>query len=61
VARRETYSGGAAGTEVTLWTIEGGGHGWPQVARVGRRGDPPSGISASELICQFFAGHGRTA
>lgn len=61
VARRETYSGGAAGTEVTLWTIEGGGHSWPQVARVGRRGDPPSGISASELIWQFFAGHGRPA
>jgi polyhydroxybutyrate depolymerase len=61
MARRETYSGGTAGTEVTLWTIEGGGHSWPQVARGGRRGDPPTGISASALIWEFFEAHGRIA
>lgn len=61
IARRETYSGGGSGTEVTLWTIEGGGHSWPQVSRGGRRGDPPTGISATELIWEFFAGHGRTS
>ena len=56
VARRETYSGGRNGTEVTLWTIEGGGHGWPRVQTAGRQGGVPAGISGSELIWQFFAG-----
>lgn len=60
-ARRETYSGGSAGAEVTLWTIDGGGHGWPRVsAGVARRNEPAAGISASELIWTFFAGHGRS-
>jgi polyhydroxybutyrate depolymerase len=61
-ARRETYAGGEDSTEVTLWTIEGGGHGWPRESTgVPRRNEPAAGISASVLIWSFFAGHGRLA
>lgn len=59
IARRETYAGGTDGAEVTLWTIEGGGHGWPEVSRAGRQGGVPAGISASVLIWQFFEGRSR--
>jgi polyhydroxybutyrate depolymerase len=57
-ARRDTYAGPA---EVTLWTIEGGGHGWPRVsAGVARRNEPAAGISATELIWEFFSRQART-
>ena len=58
-ARRETYLGGRDGTEVTLWTIDAGGHGWP--TRTGRENaaSTPAGIAASELIWEFFAAHPR--
>jgi polyhydroxybutyrate depolymerase len=59
VSHRETYSGGQAGSEVTLWTIQGGGHGWPKVSGRASVGVSPSGIAATELIWQFFAGHTR--
>jgi polyhydroxybutyrate depolymerase len=60
-ARRETYTGGRDGAEVTLWTIEGGGHGWPKVGGRSSVGVSPSGISATELIWAFFAAHPRGA
>ena len=61
VARRETYAGGRDGAEVTLWTIEGGGHGWPKVGGRSSVGVSPAGISATELIWGFFAVHPRGA
>ena len=61
VARRETYSGGHDGTEVTLWTIEGGGHGWPKQTGRPNVAVSPSGISATELTWAFFAAHPREA
>ena len=61
VARRETYAGGREGAEVTLWTIEGGDHGWPKVGGRPSVGVSPSGISATELTWAFFARHPRGA
>jgi polyhydroxybutyrate depolymerase len=61
VARRETYAGGRDGAEVTLWTIEGGGHGWPKQTGRSTVAVSPSGISASELTWAFFAAHPRGA
>lgn len=60
VSRRETYSGGRDGSEVTLWTIDGGGHGWPKVDGRASVGVSPAGISATALIWQFFAAHPRS-
>jgi polyhydroxybutyrate depolymerase len=59
VSRRETYAGGRDGSEVTLWTIEGGGHGWPRVGGRESVGVSPAGIAATALIWAFFAAHGR--
>jgi poly(3-hydroxybutyrate) depolymerase len=44
---------------VTLWTIEGGGHGWPKVSGRSNVGVSAAEISATELIWQFFAAHAR--
>jgi polyhydroxybutyrate depolymerase len=59
--RRETYTGGHDGTEVTLWTIDGGGHGWPKLSGRENVASTPSGIAASELIWAFCAAHPRGA
>jgi polyhydroxybutyrate depolymerase len=59
VSRRETYTGGRDGSEVTLWTIDGGGHGWPKVNGRSNVGVSAAGISATELIWQFFEAHAR--
>lgn len=59
MARRETYGGGRDGSAVTLWTIEGGGHGWPKETGRSSVGVSPSGISATALIWAFFAAHPR--
>jgi polyhydroxybutyrate depolymerase len=59
---RERYGGGRSGSEVILYTIEGGGHTWPggepyyteeRVGKVARD------ISASELMWAFFTKHHR--
>ena len=47
----DTWKGGAKGTRVTLYSLEGWGHGWPQARR--------KSIGASELIWKFFEAHGR--
>lgn len=59
VAHRETYGGGREGSDVTLWTVDGGGHGWPKASGRSSVGVSPSGISATELIWAFFAAHPR--
>jgi poly(3-hydroxybutyrate) depolymerase len=61
-ATRHTYGGGQDGSEVTLWTTQGGGHewpGWPLGAT--RPGGALAPVSASSLIWQFFVAHARTA
>ncbi len=59
--RRDTYVGCDEGTEVVLYTIEGGGHAWPGGTKsTWNRGDiPTKEISASELIVEFFSKHAR--
>ena len=59
VARRETYGAGRGGSEVTLWTIDGGGHGWPKESGRSNVGVSASGIPATALIWSFFAAHPR--
>jgi len=59
-ATARTYTGGREGTEVTLWTIQGGGHEWPGWAGADRRaGGSSAGLSATDLIWDFFAAHPR--
>jgi polyhydroxybutyrate depolymerase len=59
VSQRQTYGGGRDGSEVTLWTIQGGGHGWPKVDGRASVAVSPAGLSATELIWAYFAAHGR--
>lgn len=60
--RREVYGGGKQGTEVIVYTIDGGGHTWP--------GGPPylpvflvgkvsHNLAATETIWGFFKKHSR--
>jgi polyhydroxybutyrate depolymerase len=59
--RRTEYSGGREGSEVILYTVEGGGHTWPGGAerpeRFGRRSED---FSATEVIWEFFKRHTRS-
>ncbi|MGC9554758.1 MAG: extracellular catalytic domain type 1 short-chain-length polyhydroxyalkanoate depolymerase [Thermoplasmatota archaeon] len=52
----DTYSGGINGTEVVLYTIVNGGHGWPGSSRGDR---PTQEISATQLMWNFFTKHPR--
>ncbi len=59
--RTETWGGGAAGTEVVLVTIRGGGHAWPGGTK-GRwfGGDEPTReVNVSDVIWEFFKRHAR--
>jgi polyhydroxybutyrate depolymerase len=54
---RTTYQGDAAGAEVVLVAVEGGGHTWsgrPGSAALGRS---TRNVSANELIWAFFERH----
>jgi polyhydroxybutyrate depolymerase len=57
----ESWTGGRDSSEVSLYTIEGGGHTWPggtaRPRRFGRRADD---ISATQVIWEFFFRHRRT-
>jgi polyhydroxybutyrate depolymerase len=55
---RTRYGGCAAGSEVELIAIDGGGHSWPGGDRVARFLDPPSNaLDATDEIWRFFARH----
>jgi len=47
----DTWAEGGEGTEVRLYSIEGGGHGWPQKGK--------KSVAATELIWEFFKAHPR--
>jgi polyhydroxybutyrate depolymerase len=58
--KHDTYPGGRGGTEVELYTVDGGGHAWPGGwAYLGRRaiGNTSRDIDASAVILDFFASH----
>lgn len=56
---KELYTGGLSGTEVLLCTIIDGGHAWPGGKKTGYIGadEPVYGISATDLIWEFFNSH----
>jgi len=55
---KDLYPGGKDGTEVCLYTINGGGHAWPGGRRCTIFGDRPTKeLSATEAICAFFLTH----
>jgi polyhydroxybutyrate depolymerase len=56
----ESYPGCAANAEVTLCTVQGGGHTWPggeTTISESRVGPLNRDVSASEMIWQFFSKH----
>jgi polyhydroxybutyrate depolymerase len=57
---KESYTACQAGSEVVLYSIQGGGHAWPGGQRGSRLGDEPTQeISATDLMWEFFARHPR--
>lgn len=53
---RSTYAPCAQGTEVTLYTIEGGGHAWPGAQKARDAADDPAPKpDASAVIWDFFS------
>ena len=59
---RETYGGGSGGSEVVVYTIEGGGHNWPGGSGALAQdvlGVTTFDISASDVCWQFFQSHPR--
>ena len=54
----DTYSGGKRNTEVQLYTLVNGSHGWP--GRFGRRNSQAARrVVATELMWEFFMRHPR--
>jgi len=55
------YGPGADGSEVVLWSIQGGGHTWPggKFGFLGKRflGEMTQDISANDLMWEFFQRH----
>ncbi|HUM07003.1 MAG TPA: PHB depolymerase family esterase [Terriglobales bacterium] len=59
---RDVYSGGKQGTEVIVYTIQGGGHTWPggeQYLPAFLVGKVNHDIDASHVIWEFFSRHSR--
>jgi polyhydroxybutyrate depolymerase len=57
---RETFPKGTNGSEVVVYTINGGTHSWPGGTRGSIFGDKPSAeISATDLMWEFFSLHPR--
>jgi len=55
--RTEIYSGGKGGTEVAVYTVNGGGHAWPGGEAYLLGAEPTKEISATDLIWDFFVRH----
>lgn len=59
--RREIYTGCREGTEVTLYSIVGGGHTWPgsstNLPRITLSGRTSFDLDANSIIWQFFHAH----
>jgi polyhydroxybutyrate depolymerase len=59
--RAQRWSGCRSGREVVLYTIEGGGHTWPDGPPVGSRvGRVTRELDATEVIWAFFVAHPRS-
>jgi polyhydroxybutyrate depolymerase len=60
--RCQVYSGGLKGTEVVLYTVEGGGHTWPggfQYLSEKIIGKTSRDMNATDVIWSFFKTHGK--
>jgi polyhydroxybutyrate depolymerase len=60
--RRDVYGNGQQGTEVVVYTIEGGGHTWPgalQYLPAFMIGKASKNLNATEVIWEFFQKHSR--
>jgi polyhydroxybutyrate depolymerase len=58
VAEVERYTGGIDGTEVVLYTVQGGNHSWPGGRRVFLFGQNPTpDFSATTALWEFFDQH----
>jgi polyhydroxybutyrate depolymerase len=57
--RRSTRGPCGQGSEVALYTIEGGGHGWPGTQRLRVLGPTTHQIDATQTIWEFFERHPR--
>jgi polyhydroxybutyrate depolymerase len=60
--RRQVFGKGKDGTEVVVYTIEGGGHTWPggrQYLPVFLVGKASRNLDATQVIWEFFASHHR--
>lgn len=60
--KRDVYSGGYKGTEVILYTIEGGGHTWPGASQYLPEkivGKTCRDINGCEIIWEFFKKHSK--
>ena len=55
--RTEIYSGGKDGAEVAVYTVIGGGHGWPGGHPYLLGAEPTREISATDLMWDFFVRH----
>jgi polyhydroxybutyrate depolymerase len=59
---KETYSNGKNGSEVVLYTIEGGQHAWPGGDRGWPGGDVPTKeLTATDVMWDFFVKHPKIA
>ena len=56
-AHCSTYQGCAAGSEVTLCTVDGGGHTWPGGLQVPSLGYTTPNLSATDMMWSFFKKH----
>lgn len=60
IVRHDTYPGGREGSEVAVYTIEGGGHAWPGGKRGWLLGSRPTqALSATDAIWEFFDRHAK--
>jgi polyhydroxybutyrate depolymerase len=55
--RTEIYGGGKDGSEVALYTVNGGGHAWPGGEAYLLGAEPTREISATDLMWDFFVRH----
>lgn len=53
----ETWDNCEGGAAVRLYTVAGGGHGWPGTLDPKRTGDTTAEVSATDLIWEFFVTH----
>lgn len=59
---KETYRDGKDGTEVCLYTLQGGDHAWPGGRSINPLiAKPFMKVSATDLMCEFFWDHPKQA